>query len=148
LPKSGHTARTENSIHLQKTGAALAVAWREATPQVTHRDNDYCGQCDLKICSKMREVGPDRACKMRARVGLGSGSGFTLRAWAFCGPGCLFSIIGLGLGLLQNKPKIQARRLCPKPRPSQAQAFGLFSKSPSPQCGLGPGPAPALERSR
>jgi hypothetical protein len=66
-----------------------------------------------------------------AKCRLGSGLGFTLQAWAFCGPGCLFSKIGLGL--LLNKQKIQACGLCPKPRPPQARAFGLFSKSPSPR---------------
>jgi hypothetical protein len=53
---------------------------------------------------------------MRAQVGLWlytAGSGFTQRAWAFCGPGCLFSKIEL----LLNKPKIQARGLCPNPWP-------------------------------
>jgi hypothetical protein len=55
---------------------------------------------------------------IRAGSGLqNAGSGFILRAWAFCGPGCLLSKIGLGL--LLNKQKIQAH---------------LFSKRPS----LGP----------
>jgi hypothetical protein len=40
-------------------------------------------------------LGPDRACKMRARVGLG-----LLRAWVLI-------LIGIGLGLLLNKQKIQ-----------------------------------------
>jgi hypothetical protein len=39
----------------------------------------------------------------RDRVGIGSGLGFTLRARAFCWPGCLSSKIVLGLGLLLNK---------------------------------------------
>jgi hypothetical protein len=62
---------------------------------------------------------PDRACKMRARVRIGLytvGSGF-------CGPGCLLSNIGLGLGLLLNNQKIQARRLCPKPRPARHRTW-------------------------
>jgi hypothetical protein len=72
---------------------------------------------------KYFSIGPERAWKVRARVGLG-----LLRAW----PG------GQAWGL--------ACGLSPKTRPVQAQAFGLCSKSPSPspQCGLGPGPAPAL----
>jgi hypothetical protein len=72
-------------------------------------------------------LGPDLACKMRARVRLGLytlGSGF-LQAWVL--------ICKIGLGLLLNKPKIQAHGLCPKPKPiiARARAFDLFSKSPS-----------------
>jgi hypothetical protein len=64
-----------------------------------------------------------------AKCRLGSGLGFTLRARAFCGPGCLFSKIRLEL--LLNKQKIQARGLCPKPRPVRARAFSLFMPAPA-----------------
>jgi hypothetical protein len=70
------------------------------------------------ICAKL---GPGRACKMRARVGLGlytAGSGFILRAQAF-----------MGLAW----PGLQARslecRLGPKIGPMLARAFGLCSKA-------------------
>jgi hypothetical protein len=53
-----------------------------------------------------KEVGPDRTYKMWAQD--------------FCGPGCLFSKIGLGL--LLNKQKSKARGLCQKSRPARARA--------------------------
>jgi hypothetical protein len=46
-----------------------------------------------------------------SRAGLGlqnAGSGFTLRVRAFCGPGCLFSKIGLGLLVYLVKARAQA----------------------------------------
>jgi hypothetical protein len=74
------------------------------------------------ICSPVL-LGPDRACKVWAQVGLG-----LVRAW----PG------GRAWGL--------DCRLSPKTRPARAWALGLCSKSQSQSlhCGLVPGPAPAL----
>jgi hypothetical protein len=79
----------------------------------------------------MYSIGPDRAYKVQARVGLGlytAGSGFR------------------GHGLQKGRDRGQDCMLGPKSRPAHARAFGLCSKSlnPSPHVGLGPGPDLAL----
>jgi hypothetical protein len=62
-------------------------------------------------------LGPDRACKVRAPVGLGlhtAGSGFTLRARAFA-----------GLAWPGGRACSLECRLSPKIMPTQTRAFGL-----------------------
>jgi hypothetical protein len=84
----------------------------------------FLGREEEKNIQKMN-IGLGRAGKLRARVRFGLntlGSGF-FRSWN------LYTKIGLRL--LLNKIKSQARGPCPKPKPGRAQDFGLFSKSPT-----------------
>jgi hypothetical protein len=93
-------------------------------------------------------LGPGRAWKMRARVGLGSGSGFLLRACDFCGPGCLCSKIVLDLGVLCSKIGlglgVRPAGLAQNSGPRGLRVLGYAVIAQSPQVGLGSGPYPSL----
>jgi hypothetical protein len=90
------------------------------------------------LCSTSCRTGSGLKTSARAELGLYTlGSGVS-------GPWSLFSKIGLGLRLLLNTQKSQARGPSPKPRYNRARAFGLFSKSPSLNFELRPKPDPGL----
>jgi hypothetical protein len=69
-------------------------------------------------------------------AGLGQAHALHCRLGLFAGLSAY--LVKLGLGFLLNKPKIQARGLCPKPKPRPARAWALRQTQARSGSGLGP----------